>query len=294
MASDRTPRRTIPVRSAPSRGTIQIGDRRFASIGSALVVAHPGDTIDLGPGEFGWGESWPLDLPADVTLRTAETLEDRASIRAVLNGSGRPTGTPLIVLRGPRSTLENIELLGGSTAVAVGVEGRAVRVTDCVLTGDIELHGSPEAVVSFNRISGSIAVTETNQVTMTGNRIQPQPNRVAIDVDGGADHRIDGNDLDGGRGAIHLRMTHGARITGNRYRADEVGILLDSAEQTDVSGNHGRQTEQAIHVLGGRSTRITANVADDCDTGLLLEQAADTVVESNRWSGCRVAVRRAP
>ena len=294
MASDPNPRRTIPVRSAPSRGTIQIGDQRFASIGSALVAARPGDSIDLGPGEFGRGESWPLEVAADVTLRSAAASEGRTSTRAVLNGSGRPPGTPLVALRGPRSALENLELLGGP-AVAVELEASGVRVTDCVLTGDVELHGSPEAVVSFNRINGSIAATETNRVTMTGNRIQPQPNRVAIEIDGGADHRIDGNDLDGGHGAIYLRATRDARVTGNRSRSDEVGILLDAADQTEVSGNHVRQTTHAIRVVRGSATRITANVADDCDTGLLLEHAAaDTAVESNRWSGCRVAVRRAP
>jgi nitrous oxidase accessory protein NosD len=276
------------------RGTIRIGEQSFASIGAALAAARPGEAVDLGPGEFGPpNEHFPLELPAAVTLRTAPVIDGRGSVRAVVDGSTRPAGTPLVVLGGRGSAAENIEIVGGP-AVAIVLGAQAVRLTDCVVRGDIEVRQSPEAVVSFNRIhQGGVAVIETGHVTMTGNRIQPRPDCVAIEVAGGEDHRIDGNDVDGGRGAIHLRATQSARVTGNRYRTGGFGILLDAADRTEVSGNHGRQTEQAITVSGGRSTRITGNVAEGCDIGVLLEQGAtDTVVGSNRWSECRVDLRQ--
>ena len=264
-------RGAIPVRSAPTAGAIHIGDRPFATIGAALAAARPGDAVDLGPGSFGAGEALPLEIPPGVTLRSRPAPPGQAAgDRAVIDGAAAGADRPTVVLAGANSALDSVEVGGDVDVLA------------------------PDASVSFNRLPGGrIRVRGADRVTITGNRLTGGSRPVGIEVDGGIGHRIDGNDIDGPRTAVHLRATDAAQVSANRTRSRAIGIHLDGADHTDVIGNQARDTMRAVDVAGGRGNRVTANVADGCDSGTLVHDGArDTTVELNRWSRCRVALLR--
>ena len=119
-------------------------DADFSSIGEALAVAKPGDTIRVGPGEY----RAPIDVPPGVAVVSVKRHE--AIIRPALGSDPRAA----VVLRGGGDTrLAGFRIAGDAErrlAVGIRVNGTGAEIDD------VEVIGTTEAGVLFEERAGGV------------------------------------------------------------------------------------------------------------------------------------------
>jgi alpha-L-fucosidase len=281
----------LSVTSEVAPGRIAIDDVDYATIGDALATATPGDTVQLSAGRYGTNETFPVRIPAGVTLAATDD--------ATIDGRGLAFGMPAVELTGDASALEGITVTGVPepyfllAAPAVVISGGAnAAVRNCTVHGAIVLYGGTDVEIAWNDVQrGNIASLGGQAVRITGNRQSGLRWGAGIDINDGSGHRIDANNVDGDLCGIRVRRATDVRIAGNHCATRWWGIELTSVDDGEVSGNRIVRSMRAVNVNKGSNNRVVANVAERCDTGVLVEQGAEaTELTANRRDRCRVAV----
>jgi alpha-L-fucosidase len=289
VADVRTSR--LSVTSEIAAGLITVDDRTYDTVGDALAAARAGDTVSLAGGRFGRNESFPLRVPAGVTVASTDG--------AVVDGGTLAFGTPAIELTGDGSAIEGLTvtgvpepyfLLAAPAVVVSGGQNAAVR--NCVVHGAVVAFGGEDVEIAWNDVHrGNIASHGGQRVRITGNRQSGLRWGAGIDINEGSGHRIDANELDGDLCGIRIRRATDVRVAGNRCTTRWWGVQVDDVDDSEISGNRVVRAMRAVNVNRGSGTRVVANVAERCDTGVLVEQgASNTELTANRLDRCRVAV----
>jgi alpha-L-fucosidase len=281
----------LSVTSEVTAGTVAIAERTYDTIGDALGAAQPGDTVSLAAGRYGPKETFPLRVPAGVTLASTEG--------AVIDAESLAFGTPVLELTGDDSAIEGLTVTGvaepyfllAAPAVVVSA-GVNAAVRSCDVRGAIVVYGGEDVEVAWNRVHrGNIASLGGQRVRITGNRQSGLRWGAGIDINDGSGHRVDANELDGDLCGIRIRRATDVRVAGNRCTTRWWGVQLDDVQASEISGNRVVRAMRALNVNRGSGIRVVANVAERCDTGVLVEQGAtDVELTSNRLDRCRVAV----
>jgi alpha-L-fucosidase len=286
--------RRLAVKGERGPGTIVVDGRAQPTIGAALEAASPGSLVQLGAGRYGPAEQFPLSIPAGVTLAGTDDVSD-----VVLDAGGLGFGVPAVQLRGDGSAVEGVTITGiaepyfmlaAPAVVLEGGDGAAVR--NCAVHGSIVVFGGSDAEIAWNDVQrGNISSLGGEAVRITGNHQSGFRWGAGIDVNDGAGHRIDANQMEGDLCGIRVRRATDVRVAGNQCTTRWWGGELDAVVEGEVSGNRLVRTMRAVAVDGGRGNRVVANVAERCDTGVLVEHGAEgTEITANRLDRCRVGV----
>jgi alpha-L-fucosidase len=189
------------------------------------------------------------------------------------------------------SAVQNLRIVGTveSTADDVAVRG-------CQISGDVRLDGSRRAVVTGNRVTdGSITLRTCAQGQVIGNEVVRAPSwdgsDVAIEIARGADHRVEGNHVDGPTHGIRLRAASQSIVGSNDIRARAIGIHVEHAGAVAAEGNRIEGTTRAVCVTGGSDVAIVQNHVERCDSGVMVHgDATGTVIQGNELHDCRVGI----
>ena len=159
VAGRRTAPRPVPVNPAPR--SILAGDGTPLSIMAALAAAHPGDTVEVQPGEYHeqvrlrGGVTLRSRVPLEATLRTpalspgpaviAQDVQNARLSGFRLTGDGPSPLSAGILLINSEVEIDNVEVQGAGTGVEVrggrGVSLSASVIEDC-LTDGLVISGS--------------------------------------------------------------------------------------------------------------------------------------------------------
>jgi len=115
----------------------------FSTIASAMAAAHPGDTVDVLPGDY----------PEQVQLRSGVTVRSRVPLEAVLRGVQGSTG-PAVLAQGVKDArIAGFQIIGdphSPLSPAVLLVNAPVEVEDLEISGaavGIEIQGGNPRVV---------------------------------------------------------------------------------------------------------------------------------------------------
>lgn len=291
-------------------GRVTIDDVEHLSIGAALAVTQPGDTVRLTPGRYGpETEQFPLVVPAGVTV--AGTLPGEVTEGApfglapgdegtLVELAGQAPGTAALVLGGDGAALERLTVRRPPRTIesiwdrwpvitAAGVSNG--RVEQCIVVGDVAARECPNLQLAWNRFEGGgITIEDSPGAAISGNITDGGGRGTGITVTGGSAQRIDGNHLAGYEHGIVVRATLTATVTGNDVAVRQDAIRIADAHDTEVVANHVRGG-RALTVHAGSGTALRANTAAATDVGLLLTAAPQgTELGRNRFDDCRVDV----
>jgi F-box protein 11 len=191
--------------------------------------------------------------------------------------------------RSSRATIRGCRIHDGATnGVAAWDEGTAI-VEDCDITGHrwpgVMARGAQSnATVLGCRIVDNLS---TGAAADCGATLLVEHSLVARNAESGVvlaeatpRSRIEDNDIDGNAGpAVLVRGGVGGRIHGNRFRRNELGVVVTDAATPDVSGNEAHDCSgPAILVIG---TRTDPAVSDN----LIVTPRATAIVVRDGGAG---------
>ncbi len=312
------------VAGAADAATIEVGPgAKFATIGSAVASASPGDEIVVRPGVY----------REHVVVDRALLL--RGEPGAVIDGGG--AGTVVLVTHGP-TTVRGLTVRGGGDSLLAEDAGvKLLEVSDCVVEDDevldtlfgVMARTSPRARILRNRIVGldlplprrgdGIRVQDAKGSLVEDNSLDRTRDLAVWQSDGCAVRR---NRVQGARYGLHYMYcddnvfednvfdgchTGGAimysrRVTlrGNRFTGSRgpsaYGLLLKTADDILLERNWFLDNSCGILFDGAPSSRratctIRENVIAGNDSGLSLEPSTSGAVFSgNVFAGNRVQV----
>lgn len=273
-------------------GRITRGGAELETLGAALDGACSGDVVELAAGRYGVpGEVFPMSVPAGVTVRAAPGVE-RTDV--VVDGGGQA----VFRLSGDAATLSGLTIAGGAPGYflfpptcVLGSGYDRLTVRDCHVQS-VSMSGGEGHVIAGNVVvGGNIGLTSCNRVTVTENVQRDLRWGAGIEIVGGGDHVVQGNECSEDLCAIRLVNTSGARIEGNHYETRWFGIHVKHSTGAVVRANQARRTMRGVGVEGGAGNLVESNLAWRCDTGALIERdATATRVVGNRFDRCRIGV----
>ena len=185
----------------------------FKTIGRALRVALPGETVKVLPGVYDKfsGESFPLYVPAQVELLGDEAAKGAGSPATIIRGGSGDLGFGGSITVQPQAgslvagfAIENdtppITGLGNVSAVFLGAAG--IRLRNNTFTNTAVGENSDDAALVFG-FGGDSAV-------LTGNVIEGNPFAGVALFGGGAGSRFEGNVLrQNGSAGLRVILTGG-------------------------------------------------------------------------------------
>jgi nitrous oxidase accessory protein NosD len=287
-------REHVTVRSRAPGGAAR-GGRRYDTITEALSGASAGDAVDVGPGRYtrAIGETFPLVVPAGVTLRAAAKLP---ASRVVIDAGGAPG----VQLAGDDATLERVTVTGGAPGymmipptcvISTGADRIVVR--DCHVESIALTGGAGHRVIGNVIASGAVSLMAATGCEVRANYQHGLRWGVGIMIAGGTDHIVSDNECRDDLCAIRLANTERARVEHNRAETRWWGIHLLDARDTVVRSNQAWHTMRAIDVEGvsARGNVVDRQLAEHCDTGAMIERGAtDTRVVDSWFHDCRVGL----
>jgi alpha-L-fucosidase len=269
-----------------------ISGQPYRTITAALEKAVAGDLVLVADGRHHHpGESYPLHVPAGVTLRGHHG--------AVLDAGGADADA-VVRLAGAGATVSGLTITGvsspGFMLSAAGVLAREVddvTVEHCVLIeSSIVIEDSERPVVTETRLDGG-GVTLRRCDDAVVSAVEQSSSRwgAGITVDGGSRNHITRNRVSDDLTGIAVRDADETVVSSNVVRTRWWGIHLDGARSTAVSRNDVDRTMRAICLTAADRSRIVANRLTRCDSGVLLEDgtAATTIVD-NTIDDCRLGI----
>jgi len=258
-----------------------------ATIGERLAAARPGDVVELGPGRY-TGESFPLTVPADVTLRGA------SAARVTIDAGGHVA----IVLGGDGATLEHVTVTGSAPGymmlpptcvTAAGFDRLTVR--DCVVESILISGGTGHRVTGNVVAGGKVWLMGAATCEVRANYQHGLRWGAGIEVLGGEGHVIAENECRDDLAAIKCIETAGARVERNLYETRWLGVHLLNTRDSVLDRNRAWRTMRAVDVEGGDDNRIEKQLAEDCDSGVMVEGgAARTTIYDSWFHDCRVGL----
>jgi len=282
------------LRDGPPGGAARAG-RRYATITDALAGAAAGDRIEVGPGRYtrATGETFPLVVPAGVTLRAAASL---ATNRVVIDAGGALA----VHLAGDDSTLERVTVTGGAPGYmmvpptcVIGSGGDRIGVRDCHVQS-IALTGGAAHRVTGNVIAnGAVSLMGTTACEVRANYQHGLRWGVGIMIAGGADHVVSENECGDDLCAIRVANTDRAHVDHNRVQTRWWGIHVLDARDSVLRSNHAWHTMRAVDVEGSSAAGnvIERQLAEHCDTGAIIQRGAhQTRVVDSWFHDCRVGI----
>jgi alpha-L-fucosidase len=271
------------------------GGRRYDTITGALADATAGEVVDVGPGRYtgATGESFPLVVPAGVTLRAAASL---ATSRVVVDAGGAPG----VHLAGDDAVLERITVTRGAPGYmmvpptcVISSGGDRIAVRDCHVEAIALTGGTGHRVIGNVIASGAVSLMGTTSCEVRANYQHGLRWGVGIMIAGGAGHVVSENECADDLCAIRLANTDGARVDHNRAETRWWGIHLLDTRESRLRSNRASHTMRAVNVEGSnaRGNTIERQLAEHCDTGVLIERGATTTRVVDSWfDDCRVGV----
>ncbi|HTD51074.1 MAG TPA: DUF1565 domain-containing protein, partial [Acidimicrobiia bacterium] len=287
-------REHVNVVDRPPGGAARAG-RRYATITEALGTATAGDVVDVGPGRYtrATGETFPLVVPAGVTLHAAASL---ATNRVVIDAGG----TTAVHLAGDDATLERVTVTNGAAGYmmvpptcVISSGGNRIGVHDCYVQS-IALTGGAAHRVTGNVIAnGAVSLMGTTACEVRANYQHGLRWGVGVMISGGADHVVAENECGDDLCAIRLANTDRAHVVHNRMRTRWWGIHVLDARESVLRSNNASHTMRAVDVEGPDAghTVIERQLAEHCDTGAIIERGAHhTRVVDSWFHDCRVGL----
>ena len=258
-----------------------------ATVGERLAAAQPGDIVELGAGRYA-GESFPLTVPAGVTLRGV-------SAASVIIDAG---GHVAIVLGGDDATVEHVSVTGAAPGymmlpptcvTAAGVDRLTVR--DCVVESILISGGSGHSVTGNVVAGGKVWLMGAARCEVRANYQHGLRWGAGIEVLGGDGHVIAENECRDDLAAIKCIETTTARVERNLYETRWLGVHLLNSRDTVLYCNQAWRTMRAVDVEGGHDNRIEKQLAEHCDSGVMVEGRADRTTIYDSWfHDCRVGL----
>jgi hypothetical protein len=297
-----------PSCGAPPAGTLLVrmggndatangsSDCPFGTITTALAVyaasADESILIDVGPGSFGSGETFPLSLPTGVTLRGASPGQ------TTLNGNGPcPAGIEPCTVSVTEGAVQIAEL---SITNALG-RGLVIAMTAVVDLSNVTIAGCSRAGLT---ILGDTTVSSSG-LNSTGNAYGVLVNDRAV-WDSTCD-TYSGNNQDGMQVGTNITDTvkvtlTGARATDNR----DHGILVKCAasfassppcltlrgstllrnQSVGIEIASGDADLGTVDNPGGNVLQASSSANQNRDTGLCNRTQNPIPAEGNLWSTC--------
>lgn len=246
------------------------------ALGFDLDGAEPDTVAQLAEGDL----AGPLSVPAHVTVRGLGHDRTRIHGAVTLSAGARleHVSAEAVVVTGDGAALVGCAAPAGIDVAAAGVSVRA-----CSGAGVRARHAT---ALTVERCVFSGVDANADVAGPTGH-----VDRVIIDIDGGAGHRVVGNEVAGGSIGIRLRASTTSTVDANRVVADVCAIAVEASESVAVSGNVVHGSRRAIGVSAGRDVEVIANTVSDGDSGCVVQRGATEVrVRDNRWERCRIGV----
>ncbi len=227
-------------------------------------AATAGDVVQLADGPH----AGPVVVPPGVTLRGLG--HDRTSIDGVVTLSA-----------GAR--LEHVSV----DAVVAAGDGSAI--VGCAAPSGIDVRAHEVAVLAC--VASTVRARDVARLTVERCVLAGRDGDVAVDIDGGADHRVSGNELAGHGIGARVRTAATSTVERNRIAAARCAIAIDACESTRVEANTVNGTPRAVAVSGGRDVHVVGNTVADGDSGCIVERGAtDVRVTGNTWQRCRIGI----
>jgi nitrous oxidase accessory protein NosD len=252
----------------------------------ALANARVGDVVEVPAGRYdaAHGESFPLVVPAGVTLRGSGDV--------VIDGGGKGA-----VVLGAQATLERVTVVGGAPGymmlppTCVTGAGDGVVVRACTVESILLSSGTGQVVEGNVVAGGKIWIMGSTASLVRANYQHGLRWGAGIELNGGAEHVVAENECRDDLCAIRLVATERTNVERNRYETRWFGIHVLDAHDTLVYRNHAWQTMRAVSIERCSGTRLTKQLAEHCDTGAVVERGATgTSIEQCWLHDCRVGI----
>jgi alpha-L-fucosidase len=269
--------------------------RRYATITEALAGAAAGDCVDVGPGRYTrtTGETFPLVVPAGVTVRAAASL---ATSRVVIDAGG----VLGVHLAGDDATLERLTVTDGAPGYmmvpptcVISRDADRVVVRDCHVQSIMLTGGAGHHVTGNVITNGAVSLMGATGCEVRANYQHGLRWGVGIMIAGGADHVVAENECCDDLCAIRLANTDRAHVDHNRVETRWWGIHLLDARHSVLRSNKAWHTMRAVDVEGSNAHTnvIERQLAEHCDTGTVIQRGAnETRVVDSWFHDCRVGV----
>jgi nitrous oxidase accessory protein len=260
----------LPGLAAAATRTLAPGD----DLAAAVAAAAPGDEIVLGAGVHA----------GPVTLDRALTL--RGEPGAVLDGGNEGS---VVTVTAPGVTVARLTIRGsGSDRTAMdsgivltkGAKGGLVERNAFLdnLHG-VHLHGSPDATVRGNAITG-----RTGRQADSGNGIMIWNAPGAL---------IENNDVRFGRDGIFVRVSKHDVFRGNRFEKTRFAIHYMYTSDSVIENNVSIDNTVGYAIMFSDRLKIIGNVSDgDRDHGLMLNSSNRSEIRANHVIGRELPAAR--
>lgn len=246
------------------------------TIGGALAIARPGDTIRVHAGIY----------------REHGLLVDR---RLHLVGIGRP-----VVDAGGKGFVFRI-VADGATIEGFTITGTGFRHTRD--DAGIEIVGVRDVTIRNNHLTDTffgVYLAESRHIRVEGNRITASGRREATSGNGvhlfSSDScAVVGNRIRGHRDGIYLEFVRGAEIRGNHSEGNiRYGLHYMFSDNSVYHGNTFVRNGAGVAVMYSKNVRMDANRFEwnrgSAAYGLLLKDITDSRITANRFLGNTIAM----
>lgn len=288
---------TLVMVGAPPARHWQVGSPGLSSIGQAVQLARPGDTIDVAPGIY-----------REATLQLSRRVVLVGQGWPVLDGEGKrqliTIGADSVEVRG--FVLRN----SGSGMLEDPAAIKATGIRDCIIAHNrvenayfgIYLAATDGCTVSDNVIVGQarsealagngVHLWKSSHVTVVRNEISGHRDGIYLEftTDSHIARNLSARNL---RYGLHFMFSHDCEYRDNRFEANGSGVAVMYSHGVVMIGNHfARSWGAAAYGLLLKElsdSRIEANLFERNSTALYLEgtnrlDLAGNRFENNGWA----------
>ncbi|NER39684.1 MAG: DUF1565 domain-containing protein [Oscillatoria sp. SIO1A7] len=253
----------------PSRGN-------FRTITEALAQAGPGTIVQLAPGSYGAGETFPLKLKPGVTLKGNDNQQGQG---VVISGGGRHSSRTF--------ARQNVTIVAGDRSQIVGVtvtnpetRGTGIWVEDVSTTISNSTFANSAREGIFVTGSGSAQIENNKFVNNRAN---------GISIVSRATGQIQGNLFEQTGFGISVGGSAAPVIANNQIRRNKSGVVATDQSRPVLQGN-SIQNNRDYGVVGLSEAR--PSVATSNTFGGNGRQ--DTLLVNGNSAGSSTAARPAP
>ncbi len=221
----------------------------FRTLTHALSLVQAKQTVMLATGTYGNAESWPLEVPSEVTVHAADGT-------AILDGANASKGLNLqnnaklenltiqhfkssVTVKDATVSLTNLSLISNFQAIALSGKAQAT-LTELTFagngTGMAMLENAQASVTKLNFQSGNagIKLFDNSSLTLTGGVFNNLGNgcnaEAGILMTGASSATISGATWDAGtQAALQLKDSAKATLTGNTFNGLKPDLCLTPA-----------------------------------------------------------------
>ena len=279
-------------------GGVRLDGGEMPTITEALRHARVGSTIAIGRGQYGpASETFPLQIPAGVTLRGPEPPDRNRELRKLFDrlppaAIVSPPGATAIVCDAANGTVAHLSIRSAGSVdslVSIGAVARCV-LDSCTVAGTITWVGSQAAELRWSTITlGQLVAESIDGLAIIGGTVTGVADDPLVDVRNSTDVRLEALALHHTDRGIIARACENMLISGCAILTQECAVDVHQSSDVTVSGNRVRGAN-AIRFTDCHDGSVYANGVEWADVAITLRGCNRIVRDANHFADVRVDI----